>query len=309
LNQQNQQQQSGQMGNAIRSGAFGGDRGGIAAANLNQQQNLANAKIYSDILNEGYNNALATAVGQQGVNLGAAQANRTAQQQTADRIAALGQQGYEQITGAGEKIQGLGKDVYGVGAATSSALAGLGAGAQDAALTGAAAQMTAGEVEQRTKQAEDTAKYNEFLQRQSLPYQQLKLASDIALGTGTASGTTTTTAQPGGFFSDERLKENIKPVGKTFDGQIIHSYNYKGDPRTQIGLIAQEVQKHHPEAVGLAGGYKTVDYDKATEDAADRGHMAYGGLASMGGSVMPEHAGQGFAGGGNEFSNGFGLFA
>lgn len=48
LNQQNQQQQAGQMGNAIRSGAFGGDRSGIAAANLNQQQNLANAKIYSD---------------------------------------------------------------------------------------------------------------------------------------------------------------------------------------------------------------------------------------------------------------------
>jgi hypothetical protein len=158
--------------------------------------------------------------------------------------------------------------------------------------------LAAGQVDQATQQAENTAKYNEFLQAQSLPYQQLKLAGDIALGTGTASGSTTTTAQPGGFFSDERLKENIKAVGKTFDGQTIHSYNYKGDPRTQIGLIAQEVQKHHPEAVGLAGGYKTVDYDKATEDASDRGHMAYGGLASAGGSVMPHNAGQGFSNGG-----------
>jgi len=298
LNQQNQQQQSGQMGNAIRSGAFGGDRGGIAAANLNQQQNLANAKIYSDILNEGYNNALNTAVGQQAVGLGAAQANRAATQQTADRVAALGQQGFNQFSTTGERAQGLGKDVYGTGAATSAALAGLGTGAQDAALSGAAAQMTAGQVEQATKQAENTALYNQFLQEQSLPYQQLKLASDIALGTGTASGSTTTTAQPGGFFSDERLKENIKAVGKTFDGQTIHSYNYKGDPRTQIGLIAQEVQKHHPDAVGLAGGYKTVNYDKATEDAADRGHMAYGGLASAGGSVLPQDAGQGFASGG-----------
>jgi hypothetical protein len=298
LNQQNQQQQSGQMGNAIRSGAFGGDRGGIAAANLNQQQNLANAKIYSDILNEGYNNALNTAVGQQAVGLGAAQANRAATQQTADRMAALGQQGFNQFSTTGERAQGLGKDVYGTGAATSAALAGLGAGAQDAALSGAAAQMTAGQVEQATKQAENTALYNQFLQEQSLPYQQLKLASDIALGTGTAQGSATTTEQPGGFFSDERLKENIKAVGKTFDGQTIHSYNYKGDPRTQIGLIAQEVQKHHPDAVGLAGGYKTVNYDKATEDAADRGHMAYGGLASAGGSVLPQDAGQGFASGG-----------
>lgn len=298
LNQQNQQQQSGQMGNAIRSGAFGGDRGGIAAANLNQQQNLANAKIFSDILNEGYNNALNTAVGQQAVGLGAAQANRAATQQTADRMAALGQQGFDQFSSTGERVQGLGKDVYGTGAATSAALAGLGTGAQDAALSGAAAQMTAGQVEQATEQADKTARYNQFLQEQSLPYQQLKLASDIALGTGTAQGSTTTTSQPGGFFSDERLKENIKPIGKTFDGQTIHSYNYKGDPRTQIGLIAQEVQKHHPDAVGLAGGYKTVNYDKATEDAADRGHMAYGGLASAGGSVLPQDAGQGFASGG-----------
>jgi hypothetical protein len=370
LNQQNQQQQAGQMGNAIRSGAFGGDRGGIAAANLNQQQNLANSKIYSDILNQGFGQALGTAQQQQQLSLGAQQANRAAQQQASQQALAIGQQGFgqglsaaqqqgalgqqlfnmnsttgqntaalgQQVYGQGtntaqqqsavgntlfnqgattaaqqaalgqqqfaqgatasQQAAALGQGLYGMGANTSSQLAGLGTGAQGAALSGAGAQLAAGQVDQATQQAENTAKYNEFLQAQSLPYQQLKLASDIALGTGTASGSTTTTAQPGGFFSDERLKENIKAVGKTFDGQTIHSYNYKGDPRTQIGLIAQEVQKHHPEAVGLAGGYKTVDYDKATEDASDRGHMASGGLASAGGSVMPYNAGQGFADGG-----------
>jgi hypothetical protein len=388
LNQQNQQQQAGQMGNAIRSGAFGGDRGGIAAANLNQQQNLANAQIFSGILNQGFGQALGTAQQQQQLGLGAAQANRAAQQQAAQQALAIGQQGFGQGLAAaqqqgalgqqlfnmnattgqnaaalGQQVYGqgtntaqqqsamgntlfnqgattaaqqaalgqqqfgqgaaaaaqqaalgqqqfaqgntaagtsaaLGQGLYGMGANTASQLAALGTGAQGAALSGAGAQLAAGQVDQATQQAENTAKYNEFLQAQSLPYQQLKLAGDIALGTGTASGSTTTTAQPGGFFSDERLKENIKAVGKTFDGQTIHSYNYKGDPRTQIGLIAQEVQKHHPEAVGLAGGYKTVDYDKATEDASDRGHMAYGGLASAGGSVMPQNAGQGFADGG-----------
>jgi hypothetical protein len=388
LNQQNQQQQAGQMGNAIRSGAFGGDRGGIAAANLNQQQNLANAQIFSGILNQGFGQALGTAQQQQQLGLGAAQANRAAQQQAAQQALAIGQQGFGQGLAAaqqqgalgqqlfnmnattgqnaaalGQQVYGqgtntaqqqsamgntlfnqgattaaqqaalgqqqfgqgaaaaaqqaalgqqqfaqgntaagtsaaLGQGLYGMGANTASQLAALGTGAQGAALSGAGAQLAAGQAEQATQQAENTAKYNEFLQAQSLPYQQLKLAGDIALGTGTASGSTTTTAQPGGFFSDERLKENIKAVGKTFDGQTIHSYNYKGDPRTQIGLIAQEVQKHHPEAVGLAGGYKTVDYDKATEDASDRGHMASGGLASAGGSVMPQNAGQGFADGG-----------
>ena len=460
LNQQNQQQQAGQMGNAIRSGAFGGDRAGIAAANLNQQQNLANAQIFSGILNQGFGQALNTAQQQQQLGLGAAQANRAAQQQAAQQalgigqqgfgqglaaaqqqgnlgqqlfgmgsttgqnLAALGQQIYGQGTGtaqaqaalaqqqfgqgattaaqqaalgqqqfgqgataaaqqaalgqqqfgqgatAAERLaslgqqqfgqgatvaerqaalgqqqfgqgattagqlaslgqqqfgqgattaaqqaalgqqqfgQGLaasqqgaaiGRGIYDTGANTAAQTAAMGVSAQDAALSGAAAQMTAGQVDQATRQAENTARYNQFLQEQSLPYQQLKLASDIALGTGTAQGSTTTTTQPGGFFSDERLKENIKAVGKTFDGQTIHSFNYKGDPRTQIGLIAQEVQKHHPDAVGLAGGYKTVNYDKATEDAADRGHMAYGGLASAGGSVLPQDAGQGFAAGG-----------
>jgi hypothetical protein len=83
------------------------------------------------------------------------------------------------------------------------------------------------------------------------------------------------------IFSDKRMKENIKEIGKLFDGQIVHSFNYKGDPRTQIGLIAQEVEDHKPHAVGLAGGMKTVDYRKATSGAARRGHFAEGGMPQM----------------------------
>ena len=85
-------------------------------------------------------------------------------------------------------------------------------------------------------------------------------------------------------LSDKRLKENIHQIGKTFDGQPVYRYNYKGHPETQIGLIAQEVERKHPEAVGVAGNYKTVDYGRATEDAAHRGHFGYGG-APMGGLV------------------------
>jgi hypothetical protein len=280
LNQQNQQAMSGQTGNAIRQGAFGGDRGGIAAANLQQQQRLADSSIFSNILNQGYNNALSTAVGQQGVNLAAQQANRAATQATADRIAGLGQQGFNQYTTTGQNVQGLG------------------AAAQNAAIQGGQAQMGAGAVEQATNQALDTAKYNQFKEEQSYPFQTAQFLSNIAQGTGALSGSTTTTAQPGGFFSDARLKENIEKVGKTYDGQHIYRYNYKGDPTTQIGLIAQEVEKHHPDAVGSSNHYRTVDYDKATDHAADRGHFYAGGLASMGGGVGPMQAGQGFAEGG-----------
>lgn len=75
----------------------------------------------------------------------------------------------------------------------------------------------------------------------------------------------------GGFaslFSDERLKENIKKVGKTDDGMNVYSYNYKGDPtktRT-LGLMAQEVEKIKPEAVTRDpfSGFKMVNYELAT---------------------------------------------
>ena len=54
----------------------------------------------------------------------------------------------------------------------------------------------------------------------------------------------------GKIFSDRRLKENIKIIGKTHDDQRIYRYNYKGDPRIHIGLMADEVEKKHPHAVG-----------------------------------------------------------
>ena len=45
----------------------------------------------------------------------------------------------------------------------------------------------------------------------------------------------------------------------------VYTFRYKGDPTTHIGMMAQEVEKVHPEAVGSAMGFKTVDYKKAVE--------------------------------------------
>jgi hypothetical protein len=66
-----------------------------------------------------------------------------------------------------------------------------------------------------------------------------------------------------GLFSDRRLKDNIKKVGKLDNGLDVYSYTMNGVP--QIGLIAQEVEKVKPEAVGEIGGFKTVRYDLAVE--------------------------------------------
>jgi len=420
MGQQFGQQNAQQQAEAIRSGAFGGDRAGLQRAALQGQQALAESQAISPLYQQAYNQALQTAQQQQGVGLGAAQANRAAMQQTGQQLAALGQQGfgqnlsaaqqmaalgqqgfgqqanvaqqmaalgqqnygqqlgtgqallgagqqaygqqlgaanqmanlgqnlygqgitnaqtlgalgqqgfnqqlsaaqqaqglgqglYGQAMGTGQALQGLGQQQYGqalgtgqaqaalgqqqfgqgatsaqqlaalaqqgygMGAGTSAALAGLGAGAQQAGLAGAQAQLGAGQQQQQTQQAGLQALYNQFQQQQGYPFQIAQFLANIAEGTGALSGnqSTSTTTGGGGFFSDERLKENIQKVGKTNDGQPIYRYNYKGDSNTQMGLLAQDVEKKHPEAVGLAGGYKTVNYKKATEDAV---HKATGG--------------------------------
>lgn len=70
------------------------------------------------------------------------------------------------------------------------------------------------------------------------------------------------------MFSDERLKEDIVPVGKLNDGQNVYSYRYKGDSTPRIGLMAQEVLQHKPEAVERhPSGFLMVDYGRATRGA------------------------------------------
>ena len=93
------------------------------------------------------------------------------------------------------------------------------------------------------------------------------------------------------IFSDRRLKHDIEKIGKSDDGLPIYKFKYKNDPndQTHIGFMADEVEKKHPEAVGLAGGYKTVDYDKIANDNR-----------AEGGAVGPQHEGLGFGLGGRE---------
>lgn len=73
----------------------------------------------------------------------------------------------------------------------------------------------------------------------------------------------------GSIFSDERLKEDISPVGELADGQPIYRYRYIGDNVFRIGLMAQDVEKTNPDAVTEIGGWKAVDYGKATQFAGD----------------------------------------
>jgi hypothetical protein len=76
--------------------------------------------------------------------------------------------------------------------------------------------------------------------------------------------------------SDRRLKTDIKKVGETHDNQNIYSYRFKGSNMPQVGMMADEVEKKHPEAVitDPATGYKKVNYNLATRKAATMGMLS-----------------------------------
>lgn len=222
MEQANEQAQSGALGTAVQSGAFGGDRAGVAAANLANQQNLAMGSTMANIYNQGYTQAVDTSMNDMNRMLGVA-----------------GQQ--------------------------------LGVGTQM----------------QQTEQAGKDALINQFMQEQGYPFQVAQFLANIAMGTGALSGSTTTTTQVAPFFSDRRLKHDIKKIGEADNGLPIYTFKYKGDEnhQTHVGFMADEVEKKNPDAVGLdPSGYKTVDYDKAAQ--------------SMGGGVHARHSGENFADGG-----------
>jgi hypothetical protein len=66
-------------------------------------------------------------------------------------------------------------------------------------------------------------------------------------------------------LSDRRLKTDVRPVGRLHDGQTVYAYRFRGSPRTELGLLAQEVEKRRPDAVHRhPSGFKMVDYGRAT---------------------------------------------
>ena len=259
LQQQQGQQLSQQQAEAIRGGAFGGSRADIARQTLRGQQELGMGQALSPLYQQGYGQALQAAQGDLARQLQAGQA-----------------------------------------------MGALGTGAQTAALQAPQALLGAGTLEQQTQQAGLTALYNQFLQQRAYPYQQAQFFANIAGGLGPLLGQQTYQSQAqnpfGMFLSEPDAKTGVDSyadggfaqdrsqpdvVGKTFDDQNIYAYRYKAGSPAQLGLMADEVQQAHPEAVGYAPtGDRMVDYAAATDTAArmggavkDTGDYARGGYA------------------------------
>lgn len=98
-------------------------------------------------------------------------------------------------------------------------------------------------------------------------------AGNLIAGAGQQS-TSTQKSKPGmgGFLgqiaggiaaSDRRLKENIIKLGKLASGLFVYSFDYKATGERWVGLMADEVARLQPSALGpKMFGYDTVDYSK-----------------------------------------------
>lgn len=240
IGETNAQQQQQVKGNAILKGAMGGDRVAVAQSELARQQGLAGNATLANLNAQNYQQALT-----------AAQAQKS---QAVEQAGAMGTVGQAE---------------------------------NNAGLQNAAAYLSAGD----SQYARDYAQYQAS---KSYPFETTGWLANIVEGIGAGAGGTQTSTTPSGntgssilggvlsmasLLSDERVKENKQIIGKTFDGQPVYRFNYKGDPRTQIGLMAQKVEKDHPEAVNENGhGMKMVDYHQATDDAAAKKGFASGGV-------------------------------
>ena len=100
-------------------------------------------------------------------------------------------------------------------------------------------------------------------------------ASIYSMGGLGATGANAANAGPmswffGGSASDRNLKDNIKQVGISPKGYKIYEFSYKGANRRFRGVMAQDVVKKNPMAVGIAStnnlNFLTVDYSQIDVD-------------------------------------------
>lgn len=259
MNENNAQQQTALQGNAISKGAWGGDRAGIASAELSRQQSLADNQTIAGLRNQGFNTGMQAFQQQQGAQLGANTTNAWLNSQGAFGMANLGNQAFQN------------------------------------SLQGAGAQLAAGNQQQQQNQANLNIPYEQFLQQQAFPYQNLSWLSGISTGLGGGMGGTSTSSQPGPsglsqvlgagmgaagiagmlgwapFASDRRIKKDIERVGK-HGPYPIYDFKYKGDDVQRRGVMAQDVEKINPDAVGKdEHGIRYVDYSKLARGGVARG--------------------------------------
>lgn len=177
--------------------------------NATQQQfNQQNAVQQSGLkANEVSQGALG---GSRNADASALLANQEQQAQT-PVIAGLYSQGYNTaLQTAEQQQQNQANAAYSLG--------NLGVAGQNAALSGAGAQVGAGSLQQGTQQALDTAQLQQFQTAQAFPYQQTQWLAGIDTGVGSQLGGTSTTTAPAPNPLDAVLGVGLTAAGAYFGG-------------------------------------------------------------------------------------------
>lgn len=159
--------------------------------------------------------------------------------------------------------------------------------AETAGLTNAGSALTAGGVPQAINQAALTNQQGyyqtEFGNTQSIINDLLGIVGqttttpqDVVVNPGSqgllSSVISAFAGGAGKALSDKRMKKDVQRVGTTDNDLPLYlfHYNYEDDDAPlRLGLMAQDVEKDNPDAVGEWGGVKFVDYlaALAMEDA------------------------------------------
>jgi len=260
---------------AIKTGAFGGSRQGVAEGVLNSEAARQAGDLTAQLQAQNFSQAQ---------NAATNDINRTMQAQIANQQAGL---------------QGAGVNLAGANAVGSLADTG-----QSSFLRGTAAALSGQEALQQNQQQQLDAARQAYAEQQQFPLQQLQIPLQ-ALG-ATPYGQTQTQTGPGptqnlgysalggagvgaqigsmlgmpgmgagfgallGMFSDENEKTDIKHLGKDpATGLDLYAYRYKGDPKSYpkvVGPMAQDIEKQYPGSTAKVGGKMVV-----------RGSLGFGG--------------------------------
>jgi len=155
-----------------------------------------------------------------------------------------------------------------------------GAAGQISALTGAQQQLGQfGAMERGLEQQELIEEYRDFIEEREYPREQVRFGAGILAGApirsygqertgmvGQVFGQPSMAGQMAGlataaapFFSDIRLKENVKQISQSPSGINIYSFNFKEDDDQYQGVLAHEVP--YASTVDTSGYWK-VDYSQ-----------------------------------------------
>lgn len=189
--------------------------------------------------------------------------------------------------------------------AVGQAQQGLGTATQAAGQSDANALLNAGQIQQTTQQAQDTYGVNQFNEQKNWPFQMVQFLNQAQSGlqiptdTQTSStGSSTSTPSSGSPFgqivggltsiagiaqSDENDKTDIKELGIDPEtGLRMHSYRYKGDPKSYpkvVGPMAQDIEKKYPGTVHKIGGHRVVKGHFSRTNPVLKPGFAMGGFA------------------------------